>query len=1111
MRFSTLLAAAGAAQAYAAAPMAATNLLTEYVDNPIVTDSLSPRFFWAPQSTDRGVTQQSYRIMVNDTSAGASTTVWDSGVVASSETIHIPYAGAALHSDGVYTWSVQWTDNTGATAPWSTPAKFGTGLLTNAEWSSAAWIGCPLKNSDSDPSYTQLRNEFNLQSAATITQARLYISAVGYYSIRVNGDWAPQWGTGRPRLDPVWTTYEMTAYYNAYDLTSVLVPNGPNAIAITLGNGWPDISPVPGNNSYASVGAIPTDEEIDELVKARLTGSIAPSGLKDNVGQNRQVRAMVIVHTSDGNSHTWITNAGGWEESKKSQAANGWMCGAGAQLYDSVYNGATYDATQETTGWDLPNYSYSSGNWTSAVLRADPGGSHPTTMRAQTVPAITVQTEFPAQSVASPSPGVYVFDFGQNLAGVVRLVLPAPVPAGVTITMRHAELLMHPPYGPQDGNIYVDNLRSAKATDVYTTKGTEDGSAFEIYEPAFTYHGFRYVEVTGLPFPPSLQTVTALHMRTNVPVAGSVVFPFDNGANILNSIQHVAFWSMSNNLMGVLSDCPQRDERKGWMGDAGLSLQAMSYNFGMGALHTSFANSMRDSQQFLGDNHPAGTVADTTPHTFGSFPADPSWGTAYPGMIYTLWRMQGDTRIAADHYPNLQQYTNYLSSQINGSTIAKLWQYYGDWCPPYAMPPKGYTSAISALNDLQRMIEIATALGKTADAAMYTSYRNGLIADFNQAFLNATSGIYGSQDGGGLQTANAAAIYIGAAAAAGTNAANQVANALVNDVINTHNSHFSTGIIGMRFLHAALTAVGAGKSAVDTLLQTTWPAIGAEVMDPYEPATALWELLDGSSQGPGMNSRSHHMFASYAGWLQEELGGITQRRTNAGFNPSDPTHSGFRHPVLFPRITNHPNVSYVEAEYESVSGRYAISWINPNGTSGSSNCVTNAPENAPAVLTCPPGTGVFTKVVFASFGTPTGTCGNFQVGSCNAANSTAIVQAACIGKSTCSIDVSDTLFGDPCFNTVKHFSAYLTCDSNPGVNVMVTVPTNGHATVRLPLSTSPATATISEGSTVIFQNGNYVPGVAGITSAVVGTQDLPVGMSTIDVEVGSGSYSFIIG
>jgi hypothetical protein len=353
----------------------------------------------------------------------------------------------------------------------------------------------------------------------------------------------------------------MTSLYNAYDITQSLVPSGPNAIAIMLGNGWPDIGPVPGNNSYAAAGEQPTPAE---LVAARLAGPRPHEKITDNNGELRQTRVQVRVRTSDGKTTTWASTAAGFRRARGAgEAALGdWMCGAGALQYDNVYNGCTWDQTKATLGWDLPGYSYATGAWVPAVLKADPGGAHPTAMTPQAFPAVTVQAEIKPISVSSPAPGVYVLDFGQNFAGFVRLTLPAPVPAGLAIKLRHAELLMHPPYGPKDGNIYVGNLRSALATDLYTTGGVTEG--FEVWEPVFTYHGFRFVEVTGLPFTPTIDMITGVHIRTGVQMAGNVVSPSLTAAP-LNQLQHAIQWGLANNFMSVISDCPQRDERKGWM------------------------------------------------------------------------------------------------------------------------------------------------------------------------------------------------------------------------------------------------------------------------------------------------------------------------------------------------------------------------------------------------------------------------------------------------------------------------------------------------------------------------------------------------------------------
>ena len=284
-----------------------------------------------------------------------------------------------------------------------------------------------------------------------------------------------------------------------------------------------------------------------------------------------------------------------------------------------------------------------------------------------------------------------------------------------------------------------------------------------------------------------------------------------------------------------------------------------------------------------------------------------------------------------------------------------------------------------------------------------------------------TSGTYGNANGEGLQTANACALAIGAADAAG--AAALAAAALVTDVAQTHQNHWSVGIIGMRFLHSALVQGGASDLAIQNLLEPDYPGFSWWFNHPDEPATTMNELPDMSAEGPGMNSRNHHMFASVGGWLYEDLAGIGQvRNYDPAYDPTDSTQVGFRHAVLYPRATTHPDVGFIQAEYESAAGRYAISWASPSAAGSSSTCAVDAPENSPYTFSCPAG-GVFTGVTFASFGTPSGSCASFAKGSCDAANSTSIVEAACVGKSSCTVLVSTTVFGERVYPAALPFGA----------------------------------------------------------------------------------------
>jgi alpha-L-rhamnosidase len=463
------------------------------------------------------------------------------------------------------------------------------------------------------------------------------------------------------------------------------------------------------------------------------------------------LRALLSVITSDGRRLVFATTAAGFRSVGGPSAVaasnvTSWRCALGASLFDHIYDGHTYDATRATTGWDMPGFDDS--GWAPALLAADPGGAAPTTMTAQASFAIASVAEYPALLVTSPQPGVFVVDFGSNIAGFVRLRLPAPVPRNATIVIRHGELLMHEPYGPADGSIYTGNLRSALATDSYTTFGSTDED--EVYEPMFTYHGFRFIEVSGLPLAPTPGMFTAVSSRSSVPVVGEVAFPAAT-ARVLNQLQAAAQASLGANLMGLNSDCPQRDERKGWLGDSALSLFAAPYNYDLAAFYTLWAAHMRDAQRSPLDAHPDGSLPDTVPHTFAEYPADPAWGSAYPGVIHTLWRTYGDLRAAAEYFDDLKRYINFLQLQVEGegdAGIGALFGHYGDWVAPPG-PGTGhgadmhFTSGIALLVDLERMVELATALGRADDAANFTAYRGKMIAQFNAAWLgDAASGIH---------------------------------------------------------------------------------------------------------------------------------------------------------------------------------------------------------------------------------------------------------------------------------------------------------------------------------------------------------------------------------
>jgi alpha-L-rhamnosidase len=354
----------------------------------------------------------------------------------------------------------------------------------------------------------------------------------------------------------------------------------------------------------------------------------------------------------------------------------------------------------------------------------------------------------------------------------------------------------------------------------------------------------------------------------------------------------------------------------------------------------------------------------------------------------------------------------------------------------------------------------------------------------------ARDGYYGSSPTDGAQTAQAQAIGAGVVPASNVSA---VAAYLVADIAK-HGGRTSVGIIGQKYIGRALTATGNGDVAISMMLQTDYPSFGWTFQHPDEPATTLWELWNAPSEGPGMNSRAHIMQGSVGAWLYSDVVGIAQAPGTAGYTSL----------LLWPRATTHPNLTRASGSYESIRGTVAVDWAAevgafvllatvpanaaaevrlpfPPGTAAGAllatdgaprqTCAADAPENSNVVFSCPG--GVISNVAFASFGTPVGTCASgFKVGACNAANSTAVVTAACVGQSSCTVTTTDAAFGDPCSGTPKKFSASVTC--------------NG-------------------GQNVIFANGTYVPGVPGVSRAAVDAST-----STLSVSVGSGIFALTL-
>jgi alpha-L-rhamnosidase len=558
-----------------------------------------------------------------------------------------------------------------------------------------------------------------------------------------------------------------------------------------------------------------------------------------------------------------------------------WKVDNGPITSDSVWDGEVYDARLETPSWDDPGFDDSA--WKPAQQVKGPVG----VLSAQMMPPIEVVDTMVPLGITNPKPGVYVYDMGQNISGWAELRSSGP--RGSAVTLRFSELVY------PDGTINRENIREAKSRDVYILKG----GGTETYEPRFTYHGFRYVEVTGYPGAPSLDSLRGRVVHTAVATTGSFVA----SKQILNEIQKLIRWSQLTNLFSIPTDCDQRNERMGWMGDAQVTAEEATLNFDMAAFYTNFIRDIRDVQD------PDGTITDTVPHGYGSRPADPAWGTAYPVLCWTMWQQYGDRRILEENYDGLKKYVEFLRSRAPGNVLG--YSYYGDWVA-IEHTPGALVSDAYYYDDVRILESIARILGKSADAEAYAQLAAEIEAAFNRKFLDTSTGNYAN----GTQTANAMALYLGLAPKDHRGA---VAGNLTNDIVYGHDTHVTTGFIGVKFLMPALTEIGRSDLAYELATQTTYPSWGYMVK---RGATTLWELWQ-QKTGPSMNSQDHAMFGSVGSWFYQALAGINV----AGDGAAD---AGYRRIRIQPQIVE--DLEGVSASVETVRGTVSSAWQHSPGT-----------------------------------------------------------------------------------------------------------------------------------------------------------------------------------
>ncbi len=549
-----------------------------------------------------------------------------------------------------------------------------------------------------------------------------------------------------------------------------------------------------------------------------------------------------------------------------------WKGADGPIVEDSIYNGESYDARLETPGWDRPGFDDAS--WKPAAAAKAPGG----VLSAQMMPPIRVVDTLVPFAMTNPRPGLYVFDMGQNASGWVRLRVKGP--RGTDVRLRFAEMLY------DDGMINQENLRSARAEDHFILKGEGE----EVWEPRFTYHGFRYVEMTGFPGTPRLDTLRGRVVHSAVAPSGS----FACSKPVLNEIQRLVVWGQKTNLHSIPTDCAQRDERMGWMGDAHVTAESAIMNFDMAAFYTNFIRDIRDVQDEKGQ------ITDTVPHIWGSRPADPAWGTAYPLLCWTMYLYFGDTRILEENYEGLKKYVEFLRSRAENGLVK--FSHYGDWVAVEKCPG-AIVSSFYYYYDVRILSDIARLLGKAGDAAAYDKLSAEIRTAFHREYYDPKTGDYAD----GTQTANTLALFLDLAP---REVRGRVWGRLFDNIVYRHDSHLTTGFIGVKYIMELLSRQGNTDLAYDIACQTDYPSWGYMVEN---GATTLWELWQ-KREGPSMNSHNHPMFGSVGSWFTKALAGI-----NLGGNAT-----GFEEILISPAMVR--DLAFASGSLRTVRGDVACSW-----------------------------------------------------------------------------------------------------------------------------------------------------------------------------------------
>ena len=675
---------------------------------------------------------------------------------------------------------------------------------------------------------------------------------------------------GDELFTPGWTSYNKRLQYQTYDVTSLL-KRGPNAVGVMLGNGW-----YRGYLAWENRRNIYGDR-LGLLVQIKVTYQ---NGREEIIGTDQQ-----------------------------------WIAATGPLLMSEIYHGETYDARLEKAGWTEPGYDDRGWSPVSVV-------DHPKErLVAPAGPPVRRIQELKPVRVYKTTAGEFVADMGQNMVGWVRL--SAEGPAGTTVTLRHAEVL------DKQGNFYTDNLRAAKATVRYTLKG----GAREVFEPRFTFFGFRYVAIDGYPGELTPGDLTGIVIHSDAPSAGRL----ETSHQLVNQLQSNIVWAQKGNFLDVPTDCPQRDERLGWTGDAQVFARTAAFNMDVAGFFTKWLADL------AADQFDDGRVPHVIPNVLGggnspSTGGSAAWGDAAVIIPWTIYLTYGDTRLLEQQYSSMAKWVGFERARAGDDLIWEGDRHFGDWLA-FATTRSDYPGATTAKEliataffaySTELMERVALVLDKRDDAARYRDQLERIKHAFVREFVSENGRV-----GENTQTAYVLALQFdllpeGLRAGAAERLAREV----------RERGHLTTGFVGTPYLCHVLSRYGYLREAYQLLTRRGYPSWLYPVT---QGATTIWERWDGQKpdgtfQDTGMNSFNHYAYGAIGDWMYRVMAGLE----------IDPAAPGYKHVIIRPQPGG--GFTSVKATHETIRGTVGSEWTLDGGRF---ELVVTVPANAQATVSLP--------------------------------------------------------------------------------------------------------------------------------------------------------------